>query len=70
MSKYIINLLDEDFVTIREWLIKAKSLEHAKKKAPMILRGYKGTCYLSTMTLSDYGLRSFHENKIRRRKDK
>ncbi len=70
MTKYILELLNEDFEVVRERLIEAKSLEHAQKKSKLILRGYKGTCYFGAMTLSHYGLQSFRENKIRRRRNR
>ena len=70
MPKYIIDLMNEDFEVVRERLIKAKSLEHAQEKSKSILRGYKGTCYFGAMTLSNYGLQSFRENKIRRRRNR
>lgn len=68
MPKYIIHLLNDKFVVVRERLITAKSLEHAQTKSKSILRGYSGTCYFGATTLSAYGLEAFHENKKNRKR--
>ena len=68
MQKYVISLTNEEFVVVRERLIKAKNLEQAQVRSKSILRGYKGTCYFGAETLSSYGLSQFYKNKTKRRK--